>query len=146
MWEGVHRTTDTTSLLKTDFLPVNLDWRGMTNSSKNETKLLFDSVTLITLRLYYSIVSLSMNVKGVDGKSRLLNVFGNVVENTQFSSSAIIQTHQLCLLIVSSRFAAGTCTVECCSQSPILWSARIRWNILPSQHVRLKWSFTLEEW
>lgn len=70
----------------------------MTNSSKNETKLLFDSVTLITLRPYYSMVSLSMKVKGVDGKSRLLNVFGNVVKNIQFSSCAIIQTHQLCLL------------------------------------------------
>lgn len=70
----------------------------MTNSSKNETKLLFDSVTLITLRSYYSTVSLSMKVEGADGKSRLLNVFGNVVENIQFSSSATIQTHQLCLL------------------------------------------------
>lgn len=63
----------------------------MTNSSKNETKLLFDSVTLINLRPYYSIVSHSI-FKGVDGKSRLLSVLGNVVENIQFISSAIIQT------------------------------------------------------
>lgn len=70
----------------------------MTNSSKNETKLLIDSVTLLTLRLYYSTMSLSMKVEGADGKSRLLNVFGNVVENIQFTSSAIIQSHQLCLL------------------------------------------------
>lgn len=72
MWGGFH----TTSLLKTDLLSVNLDWRGMTNHSKNETKLLFYSVTLISLRPYYSIISPSMKVKGVDGKSRLLNVFG----------------------------------------------------------------------
>lgn len=64
----------------------------MTNSSKNETKLLLGSVTLINLRPYYSIVSHSMIFKGVDRKSRLLSVLGNVVENIQFISSAIIQT------------------------------------------------------
>jgi len=34
----------------------------MINSSKNETKMLFDSVTLINLRPSYSIVFLSMKV------------------------------------------------------------------------------------
>lgn len=47
---------------------------------------------------------------------------------------------------VSSRFAARTWAVEHCSQSPILWSAWTWWNILPSQHVHLKWAFRLEEW
>lgn len=48
--------------------------------------------------------------------------------------------------LVSSRFAARTCTVGHCSQSPILRSAQTWRNILPSQHVHLKRAFSLEEW
>lgn len=122
----------------------------MINSSKNGTKLLFDSVTLITLRPYYSIVCLSMKVTRSWWKIQAVKCVWKCWENTiQFSTRgfrAFIPSAVSSVRLFSSRFAARTCTVEHCSQSPILWSAWTWWNILPSQQVHLKWAFSLEEW